>query len=88
VPGIEVHAGKRVAALHLAGVGCLRVLPKVDMMPEGLDANHIPSELNAERGMLAAHVARANPVWQQCRDGADVMLIFRAGRGGPTDAHP
>jgi len=22
-------------------------------------------------------VARANPVWQQCRDGADVMVIFR-----------
>jgi predicted FMN-binding regulatory protein PaiB len=32
------------------------------MTPEGLDANHIPFELNAERGVLTGHVARANPV--------------------------
>lgn len=53
----------------------------VTMTPEGLDANHIPFELNAERGVLTAHVAQANPVWQQCRDGADVLVIFRAGEG-------
>ncbi|NBQ86923.1 MAG: FMN-binding negative transcriptional regulator [Betaproteobacteria bacterium] len=47
---------------------------------DGLDANHIPFEFNPEvgpHGQLTAHVARANPVWQQCRDGADVMVIFR-----------
>jgi transcriptional regulator len=27
--------------------------------------------------MLTAHVARANPVWQQCSEGAQVMVIFR-----------
>lgn len=53
----------------------------VTLTPEGLDANHIPFELNAERGVLTAHVARANPVWQQCRDGADVPVIFRASEG-------
>ena len=53
----------------------------VTMTPEGLDANHIPFELHAERGVLTAHVARANPVWQQCKDGAEVLVIFRADEG-------
>ena len=46
----------------------------------GLDANHIPFELDmnqGEHGYLNAHVARANPVWQQCSGGADVLVIFR-----------
>jgi transcriptional regulator len=52
----------------------------VTMGPDGLDANHIPFELNPGHGtygLLTAHVARANPVWQQCKDGADVLVIFR-----------
>ena len=49
----------------------------VTTTPEGLDANHIPFELDAGRGVLTAHVARANPVWQQCKDGAEVLVIFR-----------
>jgi transcriptional regulator len=49
----------------------------VTMTPEGLDANHIPFELDAGHGVLTAHVARANPVWQQCKDGAEVLVIFR-----------
>lgn len=47
----------------------------------GLDANHIPFELQAASGSLgtlAGHVARANPVWQQLRDGDEVMVVFRA----------
>jgi transcriptional regulator len=46
----------------------------------GLDANHIPFEFNpsiGKLGVLTGHVARANPVWQQCLQGADVMVIFR-----------
>ena len=46
----------------------------------GMDANHIPFEVDptiGRLGLLRAHVARANPVWQQCRDGAEVMVIFR-----------
>jgi transcriptional regulator len=27
--------------------------------------------------MLTAHVARANPVWRQCANGADALVIFR-----------
>ena len=52
----------------------------VTMDPEGLDANHIPFEFDADHGLLGqltAHVARANPVWQQCQGGADVLVIFR-----------
>jgi transcriptional regulator len=49
----------------------------VTMTPDGLDANHIPFELDPDRDVLTAHVARANPVWQQCKDGAQVLVIFR-----------
>jgi transcriptional regulator len=49
----------------------------VTMTPEGLDANHIPFELDAGRGVLTAHVARANPVWQQCGNGMGALVIFR-----------
>jgi len=52
----------------------------VTLGPDGLDANHIPFEFDAAKGafgLLTAHVARANPVWQQCKDGADVLVIFR-----------
>jgi transcriptional regulator len=51
----------------------------VTLTPAGLDANHLPFEFDpklGEHGLLSAHVARANPVWQQC-DGADVLVIFR-----------
>lgn len=47
---------------------------------DGLDANHIPFELDpaaGPHGRLWAHVARANPVWQSCPDGSAVMVVFR-----------
>jgi len=50
--------------------------------PDGLDANHIPFDLlpgQGPLGTLSAHVARANPVWQEVADGAEVLVIFRAG---------
>lgn len=49
-----------------------------------LDANHLPFLLDAdpgEMGTLNAHVARANPIWQQCRDGAEVLVVFRGAEG-------
>jgi len=58
--------------IHANPLGAL-----VTMTPEGLDANHIPFELDPDRDVLTAHVARANPVWQQCKDGAEVLVIFR-----------
>jgi len=50
--------------------------------PAGLDASHLPFELDAksgERGRLLAHVARANPVWKELKDGDETLVIFRAG---------
>jgi len=49
--------------------------------PDGLDANHLPFELHperGERGHLLAHVARANPVWKEAKEGDEVLVIFRA----------
>ena len=48
--------------------------------PDGLDANHIPFELDPStgpHGTLRGHVARANPVWQQVAIGSQVLVIFR-----------
>ena len=50
--------------------------------PHGLDANHIPFEMvTAQDGKfsLHAHVARANPVWQEIVTGSEVLVIFRGG---------
>lgn len=48
---------------------------------EGLDANHIPFEIDRTRGAfgtLLCHVARANPLWQNLSDGEEVLVVFRA----------
>ena len=48
---------------------------------QGLDANHIPFELdsaNGDLGRLRAHVARQNDVWQMFGNGNDVLVVFRA----------
>lgn len=66
-------------ALH----GLMRAHPLAALVrsgPQGLDADHLPFELDATAGrlgMLSAHVARANPLWQDCVGGAEVMVIFR-----------
>lgn len=47
----------------------------------GLDANHLPFELQpreGELGSLHTHVARANPVWREVTDGDEVLVVFRA----------
>ena len=46
----------------------------------GLDADHLPFEFDAgvgTHGLLSAHVARANTLWQRCPTGSTVMVIFR-----------
>ena len=65
----DTEALHRIIRSHPLGV-------LVTTGPEGLDANHIPFELDAERGVLSAHVARANPVWR-CEQGSQVLVIFR-----------
>lgn len=51
--------------------------------PEGLDANHLPFEVDEAAGVLRAHVARANPLWQQvpANGGMPAMVIFRGQAG-------
>ena len=52
--------------------------------PTGLDATHIPFALDASQGphgTLLAHVARANPLWKEQKDGDEVLVIFRGSDG-------
>jgi transcriptional regulator len=47
----------------------------------GLNANHIPFELEASdstHGILRAHVARNNTVWQLSANGDEVLVVFQA----------
>jgi transcriptional regulator len=48
---------------------------------QGLDANHLPFELDraaAGLGNLRAHVARQNDLWQALGNGDEVLVVFRA----------
>jgi transcriptional regulator len=58
--------------------------------PNGLDANHLPFEAEVvsaagdaardspqSRFILRAHVARANPVWQEAAANPDALVIFQ-----------
>lgn len=47
----------------------------------GLDANHLPFELQARDGALGSlhtHVARANAVWKEVASRDEVLVVFRA----------
>ena len=49
--------------------------------PNGLDANHVPflvDESSRSPQRLLAHVARANPLWREAKDGDEALVIFRA----------
>lgn len=50
----------------------------------GLEANHLPFLMDADTGsdnLLIAHVARANPIWREVRDGDEVLVVFRGVQG-------
>jgi transcriptional regulator len=52
----------------------------VTVCDSGLVANHIPVETLSEPaplGMLRGHVARANPLWREYREGAEALAIFQ-----------
>jgi transcriptional regulator len=45
----------------------------------GIDANHVPFEIDpgtGPLGTLRAHVARANPVWRDCSGEVETLAIF------------
>jgi transcriptional regulator len=52
----------------------------VTLGADGLNANHIPFEFDAGTGpcgTLRAHVARANPVWQEASDEVEALVVFQ-----------
>lgn len=52
----------------------------VTLGPDGLNANHIPFEINPEPapfGTLRGHVARANPVWKDAAPGTEALVMFQ-----------
>lgn len=52
----------------------------VTMTPGGLDANHIPFEVDPAPGpfgTLRGHVARANPVWHDLAPGGAALVMFQ-----------
>jgi transcriptional regulator len=51
----------------------------VTLTEQGLNADHIPFELDAEAGpfgTLRGHVARANPVWRDFSSSMEALVIF------------
>jgi transcriptional regulator len=46
----------------------------------GITANHIPVEIVAlpsPLGLIRGHIARANPLWRQYREGSEALAIFQ-----------
>lgn len=53
----------------------------VTLSPSGLNANHIPLHLTADAstcGILAGHVARANPIWQDYVPESEILAVFQS----------
>ena len=60
--------------IHAHPLGAL-----VTLTPRGLDANHIPFEVDPEPapfGTLRGHIARANPVWREVSRDVEALVIF------------
>ena len=52
----------------------------VTLGSDGLDANHVPFELDADPpplGTLRAHVARGNPVWRDFSRDLEALVLFQ-----------
>jgi transcriptional regulator len=52
----------------------------VTLTAEGLEANHIPFEFDAEPaplGTLRGHVAKANPVWRSFSPNVEALIMFQ-----------
>ena len=69
----------RVPVLH-ALIGAHPLGALVAMTPAGLDANHIPFEVDPEPapfGTLRGHIARANPLWRDFSRDVEALVIFQ-----------
>lgn len=52
----------------------------ITLASEGLNANHIPFEIDPDAGSfgtLRAHVARSNPVWRDFSEAVDALTVFQ-----------
>ena len=61
--------------IHAHPLGAL-----ITLTPAGLDANHIPFEVDPEPaplGTLRGHVARANPVWREFSRDLEALVVFQ-----------
>jgi len=69
----------RIDVLH----ALMRARPLATLVAQcesGLLANHVPLETQAEPqplGSIRGHIARANPLWREYREGAPAMAIFQ-----------
>ena len=79
----QQFAEPRVEELHrIVRENSLGVL--VTNTATGLEANHLPfllDERQGSGGVLIAHVARANSIWREVRDGDTVLVVFRGVEG-------
>ena len=69
---------RRIPTLH-AAIREAGLATVVTDGPGGLEANHVPVLLDAERGplgTLVGHVARANPIWRGSADGRRALVVF------------
>ena len=69
----------RTAILH-AMMRARPLATLVTLCDSGLNANHIPMETVLEpapHGMLRGHIARANPLWREYREGTAALAIFQ-----------
>jgi transcriptional regulator len=67
------------AALH----ALMRGFPLATLVhagADGLTADHLPLELDADAGVLRGHVARANPLWRRAA-GQRVLAVFHGPQG-------
>jgi len=61
----------------------------VTLGPEGLTADHLPMELDADAGplgMLVGHVSRANPVWRRPAGDVEALAVFHGPQSYITPA--
>ena len=71
----ETHVQVLLELIRAHPLGAL-----VTLTPTGLDANHIPFEVDPDPtpfGTLRAHIARANPLWRELSPDVETLAIFQ-----------
>jgi len=72
-------AENRIEVLH----ALMQARPLATLVTQGhsgLLANHLPVETLPEPqpyGLIRGHIARANPLWREYRDGAEALAVFQ-----------